>query len=153
MQMPVNNMTTISITTPVPKSQAAILRPPLPSATGPVAAEDPGMGCLSAGQVGEPPIQGRGGTLAVVTVLLLASLLPPPAGGGGHVQEDGPAIRVTGLPGESSDPLPLLQGQPLCPALVAVAPANQPPGSPGLSVPAERNHWGNILFTHLALIW
>ena len=75
----------MSIITPLAKSQAAIHRPALPSATGPVAAEDLVTVCLTAGQVGEPPYQGRGGTQAVATVLLLASLRPPPAGGGGHV--------------------------------------------------------------------
>ena len=131
--MPVNIMT-------IMLHNATIPCPPLPLATGPVAAEDPGVGCLSVGEVGEPPFQGRGGTLAVVTVLLLASLLPPPAGGGGHVQVYGPAIRVTGLAGDGSETLPLLQGQPLRPALVAIVPANQPPGSPGLSIPADRDH-------------
>ena len=122
----------------------------LPSATGPVAAEDPVPGCLTAGQVGEPPSQGRGGTQAPVTVLPLASLLPPPAGGGGHGQVDGPATRVIGLSGESSDALPLLQGQPLRPAITR-ATAHLPPVSPGLSVPADRDHWATPLYTHLAL--
>ena len=123
----------------------------LPSATGPVAAEDPVPGCLPAGQVAEPPSQGRAGTLAVATVLILASLLPPPAGGGGHGQVFGVAIGVTGLSGESSDPLPLLQGQRLRP--VTIANAHRPPVSPGLSVPADRDHWATPLYTHLALIW
>ena len=69
-----------------------------------------------------------------------APLLPPPASGGGHVQVARPAIGVTGLSGEISDALPLLQGQPLRPALTTRAIAHVPPVSPGLSVPANRGH-------------
>ena len=115
-----------------------------------MAAEDPGHDCLAAGQVGEPPSQGRGGTQAVVTPLLLGSLLSRPAGGGGHVHVRGTASEVTGLSGESSHPLPLLQGQTLRPdpvplvltiAVVLVPdaevdkhPAESEAGPPGLAI-------------------
>ena len=122
------------------------------SATGPVAAEDPGIVSLTARQVGQPPSRGRGGTLAEVTVLPLESLLPSPAGGGGHVQVEGPATGVIGLSGEGNHRLPLLQGQPLRPA-VTRDPGQLPPVRPGLSVPVDRDHWATPLYAHLALRW
>ena len=125
----------------------------LPSATGPVAAEDPDSVYLAAGQVGEPPSQGRGGTQAPAALLPLASLLPRPASGGGHVQVAGVASGVLGHSSESSNLLPLLQGQALRPVTTRAVRAHLPPISPGLSVPAYKCHCATPPYTHLALIW